>query len=810
MDLRSLPAVAPAAGILTAASLALGASWLPVPLLVALLALGLAAGRSPGRFVAGLAVGALAVAVQAPEAGEGWGTIDPQRPVSVEGRVSHPWWRSDWGWRGEIEVRRWRQGRRVVSAAARLRVELAGEETPPAGSRIRARGYIGRSSGFANRLPVGPGRWRLRIKTPRHLDIVAPPGWTARTSDRLRARVESAYARLATAGPERPGRPGPAMARALVLGDPSDLPPAWRRGLRRSGLAHLLAVSGLHAALVAGLALALTAPLPRSLRVAAAALAVLVYLALVGPRPSLLRATAMALLAGSAWFARRAASGRNALAVAAGALTLEHPRWLADVGFQLTLAATAGIVFLAPWIERAAGVATASGEPGGGRSGRRPERRPGRQLRRSAGRWLGRSLAATVAAQAASLPFAVPAFHQVSWEAPALNLVAVPYAAVTLAVSLAWTALAVLFPPAAGRMKPLLDAVAAPFGWPAAGPPSWWGTVPVAGPAGVLGLWLAAASSILAVRVARRPPGGAVRGATAAALLAVGAVAIVALRPSEAAVPEDGGTAGGPVALTLLDVGQGDAVLLQDGARSLLVDGGGWRHGDFGGRVLLPALLGQGVRRLDAVVSTHGDADHCRGLVDVASYLTIRRVWLGPDWQSAPCEAELARVPGAGVSVLSRGGRRRVGRWRLSVLYPPASEPGPGRSGRAPARRNQGSLVLLAEAAGRRVLLTGDLYRAGERRMLRGWGMPLSIDVLKVGHHGSKTSTGPRLLAATAPRLALVSAGRGNPYGHPAAEVVARLEGAGARVLSTIDHGQITLHWRRGGPLRIELPAAPP
>jgi competence protein ComEC len=259
--------------------------------------------------------------------------------------------------------------------------------------------------------------------------------------------------------------------------------------------------------------------------------------------------------------------------------------------------------------------------------------------------------------------------------------------------------------------------------------------------------------------------------------------------------------------VTAFDVGQGDALLLRDARAAVLVDGGGWRRGDLGGRVLLPALLGAGVARLDAAVVTHPDVDHCRGLADLASYLPIGEVWIAAGWQTDPCVSELvaAAIPGrpSRLRVLADGDAVSVGGWRFAVLHPPPPE----SAGRLRLARtdNDRSLVLAASALGRRVLLTGDVEAAAERRLLRVRGGELPAFALKVAHHGSRSSTGGRFLAAVAPRLAVVSAGRRNSYGHPSPVVLDRLAGAGAVVLRTDRQGACTVSWDDSGRLRITV-----
>jgi competence protein ComEC len=204
---------------------------------------------------------------------------------------------------------------------------------------------------------------------------------------------------------------------------------------------------------------------------------------------------------------------------------------------------------------------------------------------------------------------------------------------------------------------------------------------------------------------------------------------------------------------------------------------------------------------LDAVVLSHPDLDHCRGLADLLSYLPVAEVWTAPGWRSSSCAHELLTAPATRLRLLWAGERMRAGRWRLLALHP---DPG-GRG-----RRNDRSLVLAAKAPGLRVLLTGDIGATNERRLLQRW--PRSIlhaDLLKVAHHGSRSSTSARFLSAVRPRLALISCGRGNRYGHPAGEVTARLEGTGARILRTDRSGEIVLRAADNGSWRVTMPGLP-
>ena len=222
-----------------------------------------------------------------------------------------------------------------------------------------------------------------------------------------------------------------------------------------------------------------------------------------------------------------------------------------------------------------------------------------------------------------------------------------------------------------------------------------------------------------------------------------------------------------PLEFVRLDVGQGDAILLRDGGRTLLVDGGGWRRGDVAARVLLPALARLGVRRLDAVALTHPDTDHCRGLVDLASYLEVYEVWMSPGWTD-PCALELLASWDVPWRLLLRGDRASVGRWDVEVLWPPP--------GLRQAEANDRSLVLRVAGGRHRFLLAADATEATERRLSRLEGDALHSTILGVGHHGSKTSTSSSFLRRVSPVLATVGVGARNAYGHPHPSVVERLE----------------------------------
>jgi len=471
------------------------------------------------------------------------------------------------------------------------------------------------------------------------------------------------------------------------------------------------------------------------------------------------RAAVMGALAVAALLAERPPAAANALGWAAVLLLLDQPDLALSPAFQLTVAATAGLLLIAPPLAE-------------------------RWHHRALPSWLTKSIAASAGAQLATLPWALPRFYMLSPLAPWLNLPAVPWTGLALIASLAWTAVALVSPSWAASLLPLLDRLAAPFSWPSLTPPEVWCPVPVALSAGWAWLLAAALGALLFLPFRRSLP------VLAVAVACLGVCAAVAWPPPARRDPE----------LAMLDVGQGDSILLRDGGHAILVDGGGWDGGDLGGRVLLPALLGEGVRRLDALVMTHPDLDHCGGLVDIAAYLSVGEVWMAPGWEPSGCAGRLMALPGVRTRFLAKGHRATLGRWRLTVLHPEADDH---------HEVNERSLVLLAEVHGRRVLLTGDIESWAEHHLAECCAGELRADVLKVAHHGSRTSSTYDFLEAVSPRLALISAGVKNLYHHPSPEVVERLQDRGTRLLRTDLGGEILVRFGADGRMRIETPGAP-
>lgn len=710
--------------------------------LVALACLALALGRSAPRTMAAAAMGlAWGAAAGGAGAAAGW---QRDRPVEVSGRVCSPWSETRAGRSARLCDPALTQGRLVVTLDDPLILAVPLSARPAAfGTRLLARGYIDRSPPLANADPAPAGRWRVRVKSALFLATQSSPALWERGAEALRRAVDLAL--------ERGGRdrPGIRLTRALLLGDLTALPGNWRRALRRTGLLHLIAVSGLHVALLAAGVAAVGAWWRRRARGLALALGVLGYLALVGPQPSILRAAGMAWIALLGLALGRPQAALQSLAVAASAMALVDPRVVDDLGFRLSASATLGLLLLAPRLA-----------PVGERA------RP-----------LRAGLAVSLAAQIATFVWIAPVFHQIPLAAPAWNLLAIPWSALALAVGAAWTAIAVLWPPFGAASGGILDPLAWPLAELARLPPRSWSNLPLAlgpGEAAIVALVLA-----WIVFLAGR------RGAL---------LLVLACGQPLAPIGESPG-----VAVSFLDVGQGDATLLTDRAVAILIDGGGQGGRDLASSALLPALARRGRSALDVAVLTHSDFDHCGGLLDLAGSVAIGELWVRSDLVRAPCVLELEREVSGRVRVVRPGDRLIRGDFRFEVLP----------NGAGAAAENDRSLVLAVAALGRRLLFTGDIEARAEEELVRLAAPSLPADLLKVAHHGSRTSSSEDFLARSRPRYAIVSAGPGNLYGHPSASVLRRLADGGARVLRCDLQGEIRFDWHAGSPLRLHLPGEP-
>lgn len=565
------------------------------------------------------------------------------------------------------------------------------------------------------------------------------------------------------------------LVAALTLARREGLDPGLREAFVRVGIAHLLAISGFHVGVVAGLLHVLfrLGPLGRRGAGVAASVGTWVYVALLGFPDAAFRA-ALILLAVSLSRARGRPPARwGALGSALLALTLLSPQRLLSPGFQLSFAGAAGLV---AW------------------SGTLRARLHASPLRRL-GRGFTHAMAAGLAATAGTLPVVAWHFERVSVVGIPVTLAASPVVALALPGALASLVVDAVHPAAgtflAGGVDVLLEILEIGAGqlarleWASVWTPRSW----VAIAAG--GAWLGASTARR--RGVRREVRRGVGLAWAGAALVAWPL-LVSFQSRNV------------LEIVALDVGQGDALAIRTpGGRWLLVDAGPPGRFEGAGHPVVRALRRRGVTRIETLVLTHPDLDHIGGAEAVLDALDVGSV-LDP---SLPVGKE------GYVSLLETAEERGV-RWRRAqagqawevdgvtfrVLHPPGgSRVDPELTTAAGTDANDASVVIWVRFGAFDALLTGDVSVEVERvlsRELRG-----EIELLKVAHHGSDTSTDSVLLARADPSLALLSVGRGNRYGHPHPDVLARLHRAGIEVRRTDQEGALRVRARRDGAFTV-------
>ncbi|HEY0972173.1 MAG TPA: DNA internalization-related competence protein ComEC/Rec2 [Gemmatimonadales bacterium] len=600
------------------------------------------------------------------------------------------------------------------------------------GELVRVEGTVVRATGLAVGRVIG-ARLSAPLERAGHVD-------------RMRVRVRATIARVF--GPDD------ALPAALLVADTRGLDAALRERFADAGLVHALSISGLHVGIIAA-AVELLATMARVRRRWAPLAAVVVtglYVALLGfPAPAV-RAGVMLLAAAATRLAQRPTSPWAALACGAAVPIVADPRTVLDLGYQLSVSGFAALV--------------AAGELGL----RFPMRdRPGWM------RAVTASLVASTMASVVTAPLVAWHFGRLSIVAPLSNLVAGPVVTVLqptlfLALLLApWPSLASLPADAARPMMAAFDGIAHVA---ASIPGAALSVAPTMATAVLCG---AVAAALLVAASSRRPAG--------AAALALALCALAVWRPL---LPARAGS----LELHVLDVGQGDAVALRTPrGRWVLFDAGPSSRGyDAGARVVAPYVRRRGGATALLVLS-HAHADHVGGAPSVLRVLRPAEYW-DPGYVEGN---ELYRRSLAVAESLDVRWRRVrpgdsivVDGVSLRVLAPDSSWTS------TLTDPNSASTMVEARYGAVRFLLTGDAEHDEEAWLLaRGALGP--VDVLKVAHHGSATSTTPPFVSATRPRLALVSVGAANRYGHPSPEVMGRLVAAGTQVLRTDQLGTVVV-----------------
>ena len=561
-----------------------------------------------------------------------------------------------------------------------------------------------------------------------------------------------------------------AVLQALLLGDRSAVSDYREEHFVRTGLMHLLAVSGLHVFLVGMVVFTLLRPLLmrfgfrwHTVEVLRAVFTVVVlglYMLLTGARPSVVRAVVMAVLLIGGIVLQRSSHPLNTLGVAALVLLVLRPTALFDVGFQLSMSAVAAIVTLNP---------------------RLLETIPEAWMHTRVGEWTVSMTTVSLAATLGTLPVLLFHFGRASWAGIVLNLPAIPATMLSLSAALCMVlfggmsvGLGASFGAAANAFVHGLLEIAR------------WGAHALEGldmHVGSPSAWILGALSVALIALAQWPrPRMRWRIALLAGILAV-AGAWQPVVQDESSVMD----------VVFLDVGQGDAILVSTpGGQHVLIDAGPrTRYSDAGRRIIAPYLRTHGIDRLDAVVITHPDGDHLGGLSSLVQAVPIDTVYHS-GWEATSHTYEESRRRMDSLSVARRslvaGDVLQFGSSvRAEVLSPP---PNPRRH--EMDDENESSVVLRLVHGQTRWLFAGDIEHAGERYLVDHYGSQLASDVVKVAHHGSSTSSTEAFVRSAAmdgSSWAVICVGAKNAFGMPHVGVVERWKTHRARVRTTQSGG---------------------
>src|SRR5690349_2127021 len=763
------------------------------------------------------------------------GRVSLQTPLRWHGHLRDEPARLPWGYGYEIELRGVEYEGTLLPARGGLRVSFANPTDGTAPPNVHAedeitvttqarRPQVFRDDGAFDRRAYLEQQNIDLIATLRAAELMkrtaAAPASAATLLSRARCRLREEIDILFEAKPQVGG-----VLRAMLLGDRSFVERAESTDFQKTGVFHVLVVAGLHVGALAvflfwiGRLLRLT-PFWTAITTLALLMA---YVAVVEQRPPVLRAALMTAIVVLGGLFFRRLELMNSAGLAALILLVAKPPAIRDSSFQLTFLAIGCIAGLAaPWLEATVQpyvkalrgwrdlTRDASHEPravqlsidlrsvAGWVALRVPVR-----LANATGENLVRGIAAslrvwellviTLALQIGMLPLMARDFHRVTLSAPLVNLVAVPLTG--LVVPLGFLTLGGgLVVPSVGKL------LAVPLGWMTTGllrVVEWFAQFPrwsyrIPGPPEWLVAIFLAAGVMLAVAVYRASFRRGWMARSAAGVLGLSALTI-------ATFPFAPRWSAGKLELTALDVGQGDSLfVVSPHGKTLLIDGGG-AFGGFGGQssrgidpgeeAVSAYLWSRGFKNIDIVALTHAHQDHLGGLAAVLENFHVGQLRIGREVRSQAL-ANVEKLATDRKIPIEHDARADAFAWdevQGKFLWPEPSSATP-----SDAARNDDSLVIRLRYAGRALMLPGDAEKEAEREMLsENSPDELQADVLKIGHHGSRNSTTAEFLAAVRPRLAVISVGEDNPYGHPNAELLDRLANAGVRVLRTDRNGAV-------------------
>lgn len=536
------------------------------------------------------------------------------------------------------------------------------------------------------------------------------------------------------------------FARALLLGDTEGLDYETDTNLKISGLRHIAAVSGMHVSILFAL-VAMTAFHKRYLMALIGYPVLLLFAAVAGFSPSVTRACVMSGLMLLGNITDREYDGGTALSFAALCMLAINPLVITSVSFQLSCASVAGILLFSPAIQT-----WMRGIAGDGK---------GRSLKARLMRWGISSVSVSLATMPLTMPLCAIHFGTVSLVGVLTNLLTLWIISLIFYGIMLVSAAAVVTPMGA---EVIAAAVSVPIRF-VLRISQWAARLPFAAvytQSIYIRCWILFCCILLLVFLFLKRKRPVLLGCCACLSLCI-AVLFSWTEP----MLDD-------TRITVLDVGQGQCILLQSEGRNFLVDCGGSDDAEAAD-LAAQTLLSQGVGRLDAMVLTHLDRDHAGGAEDFLSRIETELLIL-------PAEhTQLGQGKCARIVYTNKEMEVSFGSSVLRIF--PATFPGTG---------NEKSLCVLFDTEKCDILITGDRDGFGERMLLRNWQIP-DVDVLIAGHHGAAASTCGELLQAVKPEIVCISVGKDNPYGHPAEDLLRRLNEFGCTVYRTDIHGTIII-----------------
>jgi competence protein ComEC len=542
--------------------------------------------------------------------------------------------------------------------------------------------------------------------------------------------------------------------KGLLIGDRSGIPLKTQQDFAVAGVAHVLAVSGSNVAVVA-LIFMLAYDLfrfPRRLRLPAISTGILFYMLVTGSQPPVVRATIMALVLLGGQALERRTNGYNLLGVSALLILGFDGRQLFDVGFQLSFVAVLSLIHMVPranaWIGKI----------------------PPASLVRRGGILVLKLAAVTAAATIGTLPLMANSFGAVSLVSVVANLLVVPATGLSVAIGVAGLVL--------GACARCVGDAFGAVNWiilhATIRSTAFFAGFPFAS-IGVYGLSLPVTVAYFALS-GIGIHWGERRTVKLLVFVALGAVNLAIVLPQGDGIARARGT----LRISAIDVGQGDALLVEfPGGETMLIDGGPRNaRQDAGEQTVVPYLRRRGVSRIDVVVVTHADGDHVGGVASILKDMDVGLVVDNGDTSSSRAygryrservrrNLDYRRIETGDILGISEDAR-------VYVLWPPPMDAA-GAPTHAQRNPNDGSVVIKLVYGEISMILTGDAPEGIERRLIRRFGTFLHADLLKLGHHGSSTSTSEDFLEAVHPDIALISVGAHNTFHHPSRQVMDRL-----------------------------------